>query len=101
MKLRESHSFMAKGGGVELAILILLIVSLVFNILVSIVLVRSREALEEKMDRQTKDGQRLSQDVQRLIQELMVRLPPRPYGVNIEDRYQNMSIGPRDDRIPY
>ena len=78
----------------EWVILVLLIVSLAFNILAAVVLVRSREALEAGMAYQNKD-------MQRLIKELMLRLPPRPYGVNIDDRYQNMSIGPQDGRIPY
>ena len=39
----------------EVAILILLVISLLFNLLVAVVLVRTRESVEGKMDRQNKD----------------------------------------------
>ena len=69
----------------EVAILILLVISLLFNLLVAVVLVRTRESVEGKMDRQNKD-------TQRLIQEVMLRLPPRPYGVNVEERYRDLPM---------
>ena len=74
-------------------LLVLLVLSLAFNILGAIVLVRTREYLEAALDRQGKD-------VERLTKELLFRLPPMPYGVDIQDRHPHLTIGPYDGRIP-
>ena len=71
----------------ELAILILLVCSLAINIPIVMVLVRCWEVLEQ----QGQGVQKLSQENRRLTQELMLRLPPAPYGVNIDERLHDLN----------
>lgn len=62
----------------EIAILILLVLSLLVSIISGIVLVRFRESYEREV------GQMKGQ-VKKLSKELMIRLPPRPYGLDVTD----------------
>jgi len=74
------------------AILVLLALSFLVNILLGIVVVRSREAMEAEF-------KRLRTHVRRLTDELLVRLPPRPYGVEVQEPPADLTIGPYDSRI--
>ena len=62
----------------EIAILILLGMSLLVSILSGIVLVRFRESYE-------REAGQLKGQVKQLSKELMIRLPPRPYGLDSTD----------------
>jgi hypothetical protein len=75
-----------------IAILILLSCLIFINILSSIVLVRFRESYEREV------GQ-LKTQVKKLSGELLVRLPPRPYGVELHEPSPSLTVGPVDSRI--
>jgi len=77
----------------EIAILVLVCISLFFHIVMGIFLVRMRENHENI----TKD---LNRRIENLTKELLVRLPPRPYGVNVEEREPALTTGPMDWRTP-
>jgi hypothetical protein len=74
-------------------ILVLLSLSFFVNILLGIVVVRSRETADIEFEK-------LRAQVKRLTKELLVRLPPRPYGVEFQEPPSQMTIGPYDSRIP-
>lgn len=56
-------------------ILIFLVISFLINIVMGVVLVRTRESFDVKLSK-------VSSEVESLKNELLVRLPPRPYGVD-------------------
>ena len=77
----------------EIAIITVLCVSLLLNLVLGIFLVRFRERTDNLI---TTIGRR----VDGLARELTLRLPPRPYGVDIEEREADLTMGPIDWRQP-
>ena len=75
----------------DLAIIIIVSISLALNLLVGIFLVRFRENTENTI-------KKLQLQVDRLTKELVLRLPPRPYGVEAEDEVPILTPGPMDWR---
>ena len=77
-----------------MSILILLGISVFLNLVFVAFLVRLREVSDT-------NALVLSDKFDKLTQELLTRLPPRPYGVKTEDRPADLTIGPVDSRIDY
>lgn len=70
----------------------LLSLSFLLNIVLIIFIVRFREHYD-------KCSAEIRKNVNGLVKELTLRLPPRPYGVGIEDDLPSMTLGPQDSRI--
>ncbi len=75
-----------------IAILVLLCLSLFFNLVLGVFLVRFRESVDEREFA-------LNTKVDKLTKEILLRLPYRPYGVDIEDREPTLPMGPIDAQI--
>ncbi len=80
-------------------ILVLLCISLfvncvlfLVNLALGIFLVRFRESVDE-------DKLVLNIKIDKLTKEVLLRLPQRPYGVNVEDREPTLPMGPIDTQI--
>jgi len=71
----------------ELTILILLILSLGFNILIAIVLVRFHEGVDVQHGKLMRKIDQQDLDIRKLSQELVSRLPPMPYDENQNGSY--------------
>ena len=72
-----------------IAILGLAIVSLVVNLFLAAILVRSRDAMDNGLFM-------INNKVEKLAKEVVLRLPRRPYGVSPEDRMPTLTMGPID-----
>ena len=75
----------------DIVILILLSVMIFVNLLVGVVIVRTRESHEVQL-------KAIADTIQRLTKELVVRLPPRPYGVG-DETPASLTTGPYDPRL--
>ncbi len=76
-----------------IAILILLCVSLFLNLVLGVFLVRFRESVDQREFV-------LNAKIDRLTKEILLRLPRRPYGVDIEDREPTLPMGPIEPMGP-
>ena len=77
----------------EIAIITILGISLLLNLILSVFLVRFRERVDNLLIK-------IDQRIDKLNRELVMRLPPRPYGVDIEEKEAELTMGPVDWRQP-